>query len=650
MDVPSWMNGNAFAILSEGCIPEEPEMMAIAAPADFPDDYNRLIAGRYRLLALLGVGGMGVTYRAWDTQARIPVVVKMPRREVRSDGETLQRFAREIDAMLAVSHEAIVPITDHGEDDGCPFVVMRFLPGGSLADYRRRDRAGNAIRNPPGMLHCWLPEVAAALDHIHARGMLHRDLKAGNIFLDGFLNPYLGDFGIVKVVDDSGGLQKDQTLTATNTAIGTPEYMAPELFKPRWKPDGRVDQYALAVTVYEMLSGEKPFKGDRAHIIVEHSVMPVPPLAEKVPGLPRSLCVAVEKALAKKAADRFPTCSEFAAAAVADLPMLEAETGTVRLLCPSCKNILKLPEKAAGRTGKCPQCQTALDVAADLGTLWLQSEERGGGVAGRADVERSSAIPFEEVAVDKSRRRGGVNERTGECGEAVREKASFLVRALLTPSAFTPWVIVSTMALLVVPVTWVVIWFVIVVAFTLSRVVSNIIAVSAILYGIVFGHFRAEIDFSLLLAKYGYHHELHLDGLTTLSPEVAEALADHKGSLYLNGVTTLSDETAVALAKYHGDLSLNGLTTLSDRQAEALAKHYGENAYDGGFNFADLSLNGLKTLSDRQAEALGKHKGAVHLDGLTTLSEEAAEALRNVPKIRLQGKVKRWATHSDATR
>ena len=363
------------------------------APADAS---GRLVHGRYRLIAELGVGGMGVTYRAWDTTAGIPVVVKMPRREVRSDSEAMQRFAREIDAMLAVPHERIVPITDHGDDDGCPFVVMRFLPGGSLADYRRRDEAGNAIRNPPGMLHFWLPGVAAALDHIHARGMLHRDVKPGNIFLDGFLKPYLGDFGIAKVVDESGGLAKEQTLTATKMAVGTPEYMAPELFKPRSKPDGRVDQYALAVTVYEMLSGEKPFKGDRAHIIVEHSAMPMPPLSGKVPGLPQSLCMAVEKGLAKTAADRFQTCGEFAAAVVAELAVLPPESDTVRLLCPSCKNILKLPQKAAGKTGRCPRCREAVDVAADLGSLWLEAEERGGGLTATGDTATPSS-PLEKL-------------------------------------------------------------------------------------------------------------------------------------------------------------------------------------------------------------------------------------------------------------
>ncbi|MFM9196994.1 MAG: serine/threonine-protein kinase, partial [Planctomycetia bacterium] len=216
----------------QGDLPEvgtrtEPEggraAVAGGVAAQLADATGRLIEGRYRLIAELGVGGMGITYRAWDARARVPVVVKMPNRQARNDAAALIRFAREIAAMEKVPHESIVPITDHGMDEGSPFVVMRFLPGGSLADYRRRDEAGTPLRNPPGMLHFWLPGVAAALDHIHAMGMLHRDVKPGNVFLDGFLKPFLGDFGIAKVVDESGGLAKEHTLTATRMAVGTPE-------------------------------------------------------------------------------------------------------------------------------------------------------------------------------------------------------------------------------------------------------------------------------------------------------------------------------------------------------------------------------------------------------------------------------------------
>jgi len=193
--------------------------------------------------------------------------------------------------------------------------------------------------------------------------------------------------------------------------VGTLEYMAPELFRTRAELNGRVDQNALAVTVYEMLAGEKPFTGSTAHIIVEHSSLPVPPLAAKVPGLPATLCAAVEKGLAKDAAERFPTCGAFAAAVVAELATLPTEPDTVRLLCPGCKNILKLPEKAAGKTGRCPRCKESMDVAADLGSLWLESEERGVGTVQVSD----SAIPEQAAgdvghpalaATDRAERRG----------------------------------------------------------------------------------------------------------------------------------------------------------------------------------------------------------------------------------------------------
>jgi serine/threonine protein kinase len=627
------------------------------------DASGRLVHGRYRMIAELGVGGMGVTYRAWDTKAGIPVVVKMPRREVRQDSEAMQRFAREIDAMLAVPHEDIVPITDHGDDDGCPFVVMRFLPGGSLADYRRRDEAGNAIRNPPGMLHFWLPRVAAALDHIHARGILHRDVKPGNIFLDGFLKPYLGDFGIAKVVDESGGLVKEQTLTATKMAVGTPEYMAPELFKPRSKLDGRVDQYALAVTVYEMLSGEKPFKGDRAHIIVEHSGLPVPPLSAKVPGLPQRLCMAVEKGLAKNAADRFPSCSEFAAAVVAELAVLPPEADTVRLLCPSCKNILKLPQKAAGKTGKCPRCQAAMDVAADLGSLWLEAEERGGGLAGSKESAELLETRTDKLPGHSPWRRwiigvGAVvavfvamccglwaGYQWGEFAKALQaqqdlrqSQAAWQEEVKKLDSAREALALENNQLKTEI-------------AQSQSAWQEELKKLGTTRETLALEN--NELKTELAQSQSAWQEELkklgttretlalenndlktelaksyaalvsmtlptHTLAISTLTDVQAKALAasDEVSPLYLDGLTKLSDKQAEALANYKGDLRLDGLTTLSDKQAEALATHKGH-----------LRLGGLATLSDKQAEALANHKGDLWLGGLTTLSDKQAEAL-----------------------
>lgn len=340
-----------------------------------PDAAARKIQGRYRLVAQLATGGMGVTYRAWDIKQGVPVVIKMPRTDVRNAEEIRKRFTREVRAMLALLHEHIVPITDHGEDEGCPFVAMRFLSGGSLAEYRGKDEFGEPTPLSPSTLHFWLPGIANALDFMHASGVLHRDVKPGNIFLDSFLRPFLGDFGLAKIVDAPAGLSHDQTLTGARALVGTLEYMAPELSKPGAVPDGRVDQYALAVTVYEMLAGRKPFRGEVANIIVEHASKPPPPLRELCPDVPQRVADAVHRALAKNPPDRFATCGKFAAAVLAEATLLKIDTSRARLLCPSCRAILRVPKTTAGKRGSCPRCRSSIVVADDLGSLWLSGED-----------------------------------------------------------------------------------------------------------------------------------------------------------------------------------------------------------------------------------------------------------------------------------
>lgn len=334
------------------------------------------IAGRYRIISRLGAGGMGVAYRAWDEHDSVPVVIKIPKRIFLADSKFLERFHREIRLLQGLQHPHIVPIVDVGDHEGLPFVVMRFLPGGSLSNRRLRDDQGKPRPNSPAMLHLWLPAVAEALDYVHSQGVVHRDVKPGNIFFDAFWGAYLGDFGIAKIVEESDSFDKEHTLTATHVGIGTQEYMAPEQFTPKAVIDGRADQYALAVMVYEMLAGGRPFTGATAHLIVEVTTFPVPPLPVRRSDVSPLLVNAVHKGLAKRPQERFATCGEFAAAVLRDVPMMRDEPGVARLLCPQCSNILKLPTTAADQKGKCPRCQTQMKVAADLGSLWLLAEAR----------------------------------------------------------------------------------------------------------------------------------------------------------------------------------------------------------------------------------------------------------------------------------
>lgn len=343
------------------------------------ESIGRAIAGRFRIVSRLAQGGMGETYRAWDLQASCPVVVKMPRRPVDDvDGkraaQLASRFVREVEAMRALAHAHIVPIVDSGEDAGLPYVVMRFLPGGSLADHRKINSAGAFLPMPAGLMHFWLPAIAKALDFIHSKGVIHRDVKPANIFLDATRQAYLGDFGIAKPYLDSASLEKGATITGTQFVVGTPEYMAPELLAPGATPDGRIDQYALAITVYELLSGSRPFTGATAHIVVEQATLPVPPLDCTALAIPQSLTSAIEKALSKKPARRFESCGDFVKAALRDVHNLGVEEGLVRLLCPGCNHVLKAPVTASGRKGSCPHCRNDVVIAEGAAALWLSSE------------------------------------------------------------------------------------------------------------------------------------------------------------------------------------------------------------------------------------------------------------------------------------
>jgi serine/threonine protein kinase len=274
-----------------------------------------LVGGRYEVTAQLGAGGMGLVYRARDRQLERDVVVKAPRRAMLENPEFAGRFAREVRSLVRLSHPHIVKVIDVGEHDGFPFAILEYLAGGSLRDRLRR-RGSSPATTPLEELRSWLGEIAAALDFMHQHGTIHRDVKPENILFDAGGHVYLSDFGIAKALsaDETTGWQT--RLTGTGAVLGTAQYMAPEVILGKGC-DGRADQYSLAATVYEWLSGQVPFDGPTpAAIALLQMHQPAPPLHTRWP-VPRVVSAAVQKALSREPENRYPDCKSFAGAVLA---------------------------------------------------------------------------------------------------------------------------------------------------------------------------------------------------------------------------------------------------------------------------------------------------------------------------------------------
>jgi len=323
------------------------------------------------IISKLGEGGMGSVYRALDRNIEADVVIKIPRQAMMEDPEFASRFTREIRSLVKLSHPHIVKVSDVGEWEGTPFAVMQFLPGGSLEDQRPTGPGGQPVPCDPKKVPRWLEAVAGALDYIHVQGYVHRDVKPGNILFDAEGHAFLSDFGVAKVLASSADKNPSQTaMTGTGMVLGTPEYMAPELIMG--EPfDGRVDQYALAVTVYELLCGRRPFENEtKTKILVLHTSSAPPRLTEWCPELPEPLSRAVLKGLSKDPLDRYPNCAALAAAVAAATAGVSARGERVRLKCPNCGKTGGMPAadyaklKDAGRRPSCSACRIPLEVVA----------------------------------------------------------------------------------------------------------------------------------------------------------------------------------------------------------------------------------------------------------------------------------------------
>lgn len=255
--------------------------------------------GRYEIIEQLGHGGMSTVYRAHDPRFNRDVAVKILPRELTLDPQFRTRFDREAQTIAALEHPAIVPVHDYGEEAGQPYLVMRLMQGGSLAD--RLADGPLPIRDVSKILH----RIGSALDRAHEAGVIHRDLKPGNILFDQYREAYLADFGIARLADSSA------TLTGSGL-VGTPAYMSPEQIEGK-ELDGRTDIYALGIIVFEMLTGKRPYQADTpAMLLVKQMTEPMPRVLDVKPDLPPGCEDVITRATAKQATARYEKASQLA--------------------------------------------------------------------------------------------------------------------------------------------------------------------------------------------------------------------------------------------------------------------------------------------------------------------------------------------------
>ncbi len=339
-----------------------------------------LAKGRYKITRKLGEGGMGSVYVAWDANLQTEVVVKVPHATHQDDPEATAQFVREASSLVKLSHPHIVKIVDFGEQGGQPYAVMQFLSGGSLAT-RQGDEGQPPQKLPAESLKDWLPSIAKALDFVHAQGYLHRDVKPANILFDPYGNAFLSDFGITKFAVAQQAAGSGKSLTGAGMVLGTPEYMAPEVIMGQ-PADGRLDQYGLAVTLYEMLAGRRPFEDATATAVLVQQTAQQPPDVRSFNGdVSPALAAVIRQALAKEPARRFANCVAFADAAIAALSARpSSQSERLKLKCPACQKTLKVESRLQGKTVPCPACRVELKVSDDLREVTLA---RGDGQADR---------------------------------------------------------------------------------------------------------------------------------------------------------------------------------------------------------------------------------------------------------------------------
>lgn len=257
--------------------------------------------GEYEIIEEIGKGGMATVYRAYHPQTDRFVAVKIIHRNISADLRMQERFEREARLVARLEHPHILPVYYYSGEHDPPYIVMRYVEGGTLKDVLDRGKLPLS-----DVLHI-LRQVSAALDYAHRQRVIHRDIKPSNIMFDRDSNVFLTDFGIARM------MQTDVApgLTQTGFTVGTPGYMSPEQGLGLETIDHRTDIYALGVMVFQMISGQLPYTAETPMgVVMKHINDPVPSLLTVDPTLPPQIDAAVMRALAKRPEDRYATAGE----------------------------------------------------------------------------------------------------------------------------------------------------------------------------------------------------------------------------------------------------------------------------------------------------------------------------------------------------
>jgi serine/threonine-protein kinase len=306
--------------------------MDVYPPVDIGTDFLG-----YRIEELLGRGGMGVVYRAYDLRLKRPVALKLVAPSLALDERFRVRFARETELLMSLEHPNVVPIYDAGDVDGRVYLAMRLVDGSDLGSLLRTE--GAALEPARALAIC--TQIGSALDAAHAGGLVHRDVKPSNVLLDRSEHVYLADFGLTRRLDDQ------VTDPAEDRSIGTPAYLAPEQLEGQ-SVDGRADIYSLGCLLYECLTGEHVFPRSSRLAQAWAHLEEEPPRASRTrPALTDAVDRVISRAMAKEPDQRYPTCAALNSAASEALGFRRSPPLRRRLAVPLAVGVLAAAVVAA---------------------------------------------------------------------------------------------------------------------------------------------------------------------------------------------------------------------------------------------------------------------------------------------------------------